>query len=345
MVLTMPAIASIHTAATRTGLSTHTIRAWETRHQAIAPARSSGRHRVYSEADIRRLSLLADVSKLGHGIGKIARLCNVKLLEILSSSPSSIMESDAPTEDSQPLKTKAARRRPSAEPQNIRREIGEPFRRKCLEAISDFDTRRLESELQEAQITLGDFGLLRFVVGPLGELIGEQWRSGVLTAAQEHFFTNVAKIFIWNLSRQYHTDDSAPRIVVGTPHGQLHDMGALMVAACAANLGWRVAFVGANLPAHELAGAVRRFNAQCLALSLTYPEDDPKLSDELLKLRHMLSADVHVLVGGRASGGYRKALSLIGARLATSLDSLFADLDSMRTPRHASGPVEIEVRA
>lgn len=337
----MPAIASIHTAATRTGLSTHTIRAWETRHQAIAPSRSSGRHRLYSEADIRRLSLLADVSKLGHGIGKIAKLSNVKLLEILSSSPAALVGPGATTEYSQPEKEGAKETHSSRAPGEIRSEIGEPFRLKCLEAVSDFDTRRLESALQGAQVTLGDFGLLRFVVGPLAEQIGERWRQGILTAAEEHFFTNVAKIFIWNLTRQYHTDDSAPRIVVGTPNGQLHDMGALMVAACAANLGWRVAFVGPNLPAHELAGAVRRFNAQCLALSLTHPEDDPKLSDELLKLRYMLSANVHILVGGRASCGYRKALSVIGARLSTSFDSLFEDLDYMRTPRQGSPPLEI----
>ncbi len=337
----MPAIASIHTAATRTGLSTHTIRAWETRHQAIAPSRSSGRHRLYSEADIRRLSLLADVSKLGHGIGKIAKLSNVRLLEILSSSPAAFVKPDAPTEYSRPEKEGARESRSSRAPRDIRSQIGEPFRLKCLEAVSDFDTRGLESALQDAQVTLGDFGLLRFVVAPLAEQVGEQWRQGVLTAAEEHFFTNVAKIFIWNLTRQYHTDDSAPRIVVGTPNGQLHDMGALMVAACAANLGWRVAFVGPNLPAHELAGAVRRFNAQCLALSLTYPEDDPKLSDELMKLRHMLSANVHILVGGRASCGYHKALPVIGARLSTSFDSFFEDLDSMRTPRQSPLPSEI----
>jgi DNA-binding transcriptional MerR regulator/methylmalonyl-CoA mutase cobalamin-binding subunit len=334
----MSAIASIHTAATRTGLSTHTIRAWERRHHAIDPSRSVGRHRLYSEADIRRLGLLAEVSRLGHGIGKIARLSNVELLEIIDGAALSVREPSAspaftsPASDAPeaPLGSARGRKgRPSPD-------IGEPFRRNCLAAVSDLDTCRLEAELQEAQITLGDLGLLRFVVAPLAEHIGEQWRFGVLTMAQEHFFSNVAKIFIWNLTRQYHTDAQAPRIVVGTPCGQLHDMAALMVSACAANLGWNVAFVGPNLPAHELAGAVRRFNAQCIALSLTYPEDDARLSDELLKLRQMLPEEVHVLVGGRASRNYHKALTLIGARQAASLESLFADLDSMRRPREAA---------
>ncbi len=329
----MSAIASIHTAATRTGLSTHTIRAWERRHHAIDPSRSVGRHRLYSEADIRRLGLLAEVSRLGHGIGKIARLSNVELLEIIDGSSASVREPSAsPASDAPGAPWDNARGRKGRPGPDI----GERYRRNCLAAVADLDTRRLESELQEAQITLGDLGLLRFVVAPLAEHIGEQWRLGVLTMAQEHFFSNVAKIFIWNLTRQYQTDAQAPRIVVGTPCGQLHDMAALMVSACAANLGWNVAFVGPNLPAHELAGAVRRFNAQCIALSLTYPEDDARLSDELLKLRQMLPEEVHVLVGGRASRNYHKALTLIGARQAASLESLFADLDSMRRPREAA---------
>jgi DNA-binding transcriptional MerR regulator/methylmalonyl-CoA mutase cobalamin-binding subunit len=329
----MSAIASIHTAATRTGLSTHTIRAWERRHHAIDPSRSVGRHRLYSEADIRRLGLLAEVSRLGHGIGKIARLSNVELLEIIDGSAASVREPSAsPASDAPEAPWDNARGRKGRPGPDI----GERYRRNCLAAVADLDTRRLEWELQEAQITLGDLGLLRFVVAPLAEHIGEQWRLGVLTMAQEHFFSNVAKIFIWNLTRQYQTDAQAPRIVVGTPCGQLHDMAALMVSACAANLGWNVAFVGPNLPAHELAGAVRRFNAQCIALSLTYPEDDVRLSDELLKLRQMLPEEVHVLVGGRASRNYHKALTLIGARQAASLESLFADLDSMRRPREAA---------
>ena len=207
----MSAIASIHTAATRTGLSTHTIRAWERRHHAIDPSRSVGRHRLYSEADIRRLGLLAEVSRLGHGIGKIARLSNVELLEIIDGAAPSVREPGAspaftsPSSDApeSPLDSARGRKgRPSPD-------IGEPFRRNCLAAVSDLDTCRLEAELQEAQITLGDLGLLRFVVAPLAEHIGEQWRLGVLTMAQEHFFSNVAKIFIWNLTRQHHTDAQA----------------------------------------------------------------------------------------------------------------------------------------
>ena len=55
----MPSSFSIHTAAERTGLSPHVIRAWERRYRAIEPERSAGKHRLYSEAEIQRLAMLS----------------------------------------------------------------------------------------------------------------------------------------------------------------------------------------------------------------------------------------------------------------------------------------------
>lgn len=326
---TMEATASIHTAARRTGLSTHAIRAWERRYRAIEPMRTTGKHRLFSEADIRRLRLLSDAVQLGHGIGKIAAYSNAELLELIERS--------APENPGS-----APRVQPDFEPEkesrpNFRRahpvDIGQPFRRACMEGVCRLDAETLDAALVDAQITLGDQGLLRFVVSPLAEEIGESWRSGTLTAAQEHFFTTAAKQFIWNLTRQYRLTETAPRMVMGTPAGQLHDMAALMAAASAANMGWRVAFVGPNLPAFELAGAVRLFGAQCLGLSITYPEDDPNLAKELLHLRQILPQNVHIIAGGRSAAGYANTLSQIGARHCKTLDSLCFELDELRKPR------------
>jgi methylmalonyl-CoA mutase cobalamin-binding subunit len=125
-------------------------------------------------------------------------------------------------------------------------------------------------------------------------------------------------------------------MVVGTPAGQLHDMAALMAAASAANMGWRVAFVGPNLPAFELAGAVRVFDAQCLGLSITYPNDDPNLAKELLELRRILHPSVHIIVGGRSAASYSQALARIGARYCGSLDGLCFELDELRKPREST---------
>lgn len=70
----------------RTGLKPELIRAWERRHQAIEPRRSTGKHRLYSEEDIERLDLLRRVTATGRPIGKVARLPTVALRELATRS-------------------------------------------------------------------------------------------------------------------------------------------------------------------------------------------------------------------------------------------------------------------
>src|SRR3954453_16918076 len=87
------------------------------------------------------------------------------------------------------------------------------------------------------------------------------------------------------------------QLVVATPNGQLHELGALLASAAASNLGWLVTYLGASLPAAEIAGAARQNQARAVALSLVYPEDDQKLEGELFRLRESLPAEVTLLVG------------------------------------------------
>ena len=303
----------IQTVAERTGLSAHAIRAWERRYGAIAPARSPGRHRMYSEADMHRLNLLAEACRSGRQISSLAKLSNEQLEALLGRGPSLSAAKGTTGGDS------------------VGREAGDgAFCAQVLEAVRRLDTLGLDDVLQRAQVSLGDQGLLRRVIAPMAREFGTLWRAGQITAAQEHFFTAMAKVFIWNLTRQYRPDARAPKMVVGTPVGQYHEIGARIVSAVAANNGWNVTYVGASLPAFELAGAVQASGASALVLSIVFPQDDPSLSAELEKLGQLLPQNIQVLVGGRASGAYLPALQAIGARVMDSLDDLDSELDSMR---------------
>ena len=57
-----------------TGLSPHTIRAWERRYTALSPDRTDTNRRLYSEEDVEKLLLLARGIQHGHSIGRIANL-------------------------------------------------------------------------------------------------------------------------------------------------------------------------------------------------------------------------------------------------------------------------------
>jgi len=64
----------IQTASRRTGVSPHTLRAWEQRYGAITIARSASGRRRYSTADLDRLRLLKRLVDCGERIGRIAGL-------------------------------------------------------------------------------------------------------------------------------------------------------------------------------------------------------------------------------------------------------------------------------
>ncbi|MBC8064603.1 MAG: MerR family transcriptional regulator, partial [Chlorobia bacterium] len=61
---------TIGAVAAKTGLSTHTIRAWERRYSVLTPGRTQSNRRIYDEHDLVRLGLLAKATSLGHSIGR-----------------------------------------------------------------------------------------------------------------------------------------------------------------------------------------------------------------------------------------------------------------------------------
>ncbi|MFW2404156.1 MAG: MerR family transcriptional regulator [Gammaproteobacteria bacterium] len=63
----------IGSVARLTGLTTHTIRAWEKRHGAVTASRDAAGRRRYSPADVERLTKLKQLVDLGERIGGLAQ--------------------------------------------------------------------------------------------------------------------------------------------------------------------------------------------------------------------------------------------------------------------------------
>jgi methylmalonyl-CoA mutase cobalamin-binding subunit len=113
----------------------------------------------------------------------------------------------------------------------------------------------------------------------------------------------------------------------------VHEIGALMAAITAASEGWRVAYLGPNLPAVDIAAAAQHHQARAVVLSIVYPPDDPYLGAELVSLRRLLPEGLAILVGGRAAHGYAEGLETIGAVRLHTLSSLRSTLQSLRSPQ------------
>jgi MerR family transcriptional regulator, light-induced transcriptional regulator len=267
----------IRVVAERTGLGVETLRAWERRYGAVRPGRTPGGQRLYSDADVERLRQLARLVEGGRSIGQVAGLDAERLSLLLREDTPDEERADVAGEDAE-------------------------HGRRALEAVRaavlSLDGPRLEAVLRQGLLLAGARRFVGLVAVPLLRWLGTGWESGELSVAHEHLASVVLGRVLGSAVDTGAAAPGAPVLVCATPAGQVHEFGALLVAVVAASLEWRVVYLGADLPAVDIASAARATGARVVALSVVYPADDPRLATELRRLRAALPAGVRVLIGG-----------------------------------------------
>lgn len=295
-------------AAKRAGVTPHLIRAWEKRYHAVSPDRTHTNRRLYSEDEIERLRLLGVLTKSGHRIGDIARQSTSDLRQLAAlETPTKALAHGGPN----PGQTEAA--------------IED-----SLAAIQQMDTEALQAILKRALVALGQRGLLERVISPLTRRMGEQWRQGSLSAAHEHFASSILRGFLLDGARAFAEGMNAPVMIVTTPIGQLHELGAAMAAAYARDLGWRVLYLGPSLPAADVAHAAIANGARAVVMSIVFPPDDPRVPRELAQLRELLPAQTSIIVGGESARAYTSQIERDGVILTNDLDEFSVHLARLR---------------
>ena len=299
----------IRIAALQSGLTTHAIRMWEKRYGVVEPFRTDTDRRLYSENDIDKLRLLKSAVDAGHSISSIASLDRAEL-ELLAVKPLK------PT---------------NGVPNHLPPQVPSDTISAALDAIVSLNQTELTRHLESAVIQIGFLATLERVIGPLAQEMGARWESGHLRSGHERFATSIIKSFINNQTRPYAPEPQAPQIIVATPTGQLHELGAMMVAGAASAKGWRVTYLGPGLPAAEIASATHQLSAPAIAISLVYPSNDEKMQEELATLRRMVGSDTAILFGGRAAGLYRDTIEGIGGILCQNLQEVYPQLEAIRS--------------
>ena len=297
-----------------TGLSVFVIRAWEKRYNVVTPERTETNRRLYSEDDIEKLKLLNNAINLGHNIGGIANLSVSELRSILehkhvtSSSTSELSKENFSDTES--------------------------ILRSSMEAVKTYDGKKLSTILLKASSKMSQPQLIEKLIIPLVYEIGDLWHEGDIRVANEHLASAVIRSFLANLIEQHIPSENAPLIISATPRGQDHELGALIAGITAASVGYKVIYLGPNLPVEEIAAVTDNLDAKVVALSLVYPNDDPQLKLDLVNLKKMLPEKISLIVGGRAAGGYMDILDEIGAIKINNTKQLRVELEAIREQKY-----------
>ena len=234
-----------------TGLSADVIRVWERRYGAVVPERSDGGTRLYSERDLRRLILLKAAVDAGHTIRAIATLEEEKL-RALSDQAGAEPVSRTSASDG----------------------WGDLIER-YLEHVTRFDAEGAGDLLARAMsVSEGSVFVFELIL-PLLREVGDRWHAGTLSVAHEHLVSAQVKGFLFTFTRLLRPLPGAPRLVIATPAGHLHEFGALVGAYLAAARGLNTVYLGADVPDEDLVGAAEQGKADVLLLSVLLDPDGP----------------------------------------------------------------------
>jgi DNA-binding transcriptional MerR regulator len=294
--------------AAQTGLPPYLIRAWESRYSAVSPRRSGGNRRIFCADDIRKLQLLSKAIKCGHSISQIASLSQGELLRVVESHPP---ETRYRVNDGKVASTRA-----------------EPYLKKSLQSVVELDINGLQSILDKAAIDLTRPVLILDVIAPLYFRTKSLVQTNNLRLINLKAVTSFLQAFLWDLLRTTVVSESAPKIVTGTLTGQHSEIAALALALIAVEAGYKAIHLGSNLPANDLAAAVKSKAAQAVATFIEGYNAENVLESQLSRLQDKLGDNFIILVCAQENIDKSELVNLAGVSV-TSLKYFRPILESL----------------
>jgi MerR family transcriptional regulator, light-induced transcriptional regulator len=293
--------------AERTGLSPDLLRVWERRYRAVEPSRSLDGQRYYSDADVERLRLLRLATQAGRSISQVASLTTEELAQLVR--------------EDEVARQQVGRR--AASP--LLAPTGDEVER-ALDLARAVNAPGLESFLRRTAAGFGVPVFLEGLVAPLLRRMGEEWEAGRLTPAQEHVATAIIQRVLEGAIQFLIAPHDAPNLLLATPMGEQHRMGSALAATAAAADGWRVTYLGPDLPAGEIAAAALAVEARVVGVSIVYPRERDRVLAELRILRSRLSAAVTLVAGGAGAVALAPELRAAGIHVVQDLSEFRAAL-------------------
>ena len=163
--------------------------------------------------------------------------------------------------------------------------------------------RRIAADLVLAQADAGVAvkDLYLGVFQPSQVEIGLRWQRNEITVAHEHYCTAATQLIMSMLyPKVFHGDRNGHRLVAATVEGNLHEIGARMVADFFEFDGWDTYFTGADTPQRAVVASIVEREAHVVALSATLAQHVAGLAELVTAIRaEPAAANVIVLVGGR----------------------------------------------
>jgi MerR family transcriptional regulator, light-induced transcriptional regulator len=309
-------IYTMKTVVQQTGITPTTLRAWERRYGILQPDRSDGGYRLYSEQDIAMLRWLKSQVESGINIGRA-----VALLEIKRQEPEV-----EPANGNYALGVKF---KPSPEPDvespRIETRHVDTISAELLDVLVHFCETKASTILSEAFALYPLDTVTEQIIAPALAELGDRWHRRALSVIQANFATNFLRQRITALFAAYSQPASGPLAVAGAAPGEWHDVGVLLLVLALRRQGWRVLYLGQNVPVEQLIEDLPTLAPELVCLSATTVESADRLLGALDPVMRLPEVGPRFLVGGRAFDLHPELREYLpGAYLGTSASGAVA---------------------
>ncbi len=273
-----------------TGIPADTFRAWERRHGLPNPARTAGNHRLYSERDIAIVRALKQMTDDGISISHAVAIARRRIETTLVTEP----PAETPTDSDC---------------------LGD-LRERLITAFIQFSTNSANRAIEEALVLFGPETVALDIIQPALIDMGERWESGEVCVAMEHFATSWCMHKLAALFNASQPERGRPTLLASCVEGEMHEIGLMITAVVLSRAGYRVVYLGANMPGAELLEAVQRVDPD--AIMLAAPSET---SIEPLR------AAIATIRSGHPDG--RDRLIAFGGRVFEELDDVRDEIDAL----------------
>lgn len=270
----------IRTLSEMTGIPTTTLRAWERRYGLLKPARTPKGHRLYSSEDVELIREISTLLKNNHTISEAIRM---------------VRDPDY--------------RRSPGPAQGEDHWIG--YQQQLLKSVEAFNDQNLDKVYNEALSIYPIDMVTQHVVIPVLKSLGERWQDRPAGIAEEHFFS----AFLRNkLGARFHHESYRSRgqqVLVACMPGEYHELGVLLYCMAAMGRGYRVLYLGTDMPAEQIPLVVERTRVAAVLLSGSNreawnPQHDTALGTCIGQLT------VPVMFGGETSEAFPERIEQLG---------------------------------
>jgi DNA-binding transcriptional MerR regulator len=256
-----------------TGVKAHTIRIWEKRYGIVEPARTESNIRLYCDMEVKKLMNVSILLRNGYKISKVAEYDQEELgrkvmeVSMVTNGHDSQIES-------------------------------------LVVAMIEMDESKFEKLLGMAIIKEGFENAIYKVLYPFFERVGVLWQAGSINPAHEHFITNLVKqkIYVAIDTIPVPTGQDVKKFLLFLPEWELHELGLLVYDYMIKSRGFKVIYLGQNVPEEDVYAVTDFLNPDYLFTSFANSIEKEKLESYITRVAQKYPGKKIFITGHQTPG-------------------------------------------